>query len=344
MSFLSKRYIAHTKNTNFKHDLKRMDFLWKFIKGYGVGMYYNLEKFGNKLKELRGAQKLSQKELAKSALVDAVTIRRIEKGLTLPKVETLDVLSGILKYDLNMLLLECRLDDYIVFHEIQNRIEFKMDNLSHESLYEEIENLKQLLHDTENPYYTNLIQQLILFVDAITFMEERTLQKNVDEQALQKFIDTIRLTTPKFELENYREAMYSFFEVRILMNIGFYFQRMGENDKYFEILSFCMDCVSEEDKIYPKICHNLAGAYRRKKDFAKALEITNLGIAASQKSADYGGLGILYYGKGCCEYCLDMEEYKDTLQTSITLCKAFGQNKLAEQIKSYCKKSFDLDF
>lgn len=308
-----------------------------YIKGNGVGMYYNLEKFGNKLKELRGAQKLSQKELAESALVDAVTIRRIEKGLTLPKVETLDVLSGILKYDLNMLLLECRLDDYIVFHEIQNRIEFKMDNRNYQSLDDEIESLKHLLHDTTNPYYTNLIQQLISFVDAVIFLEDVTLQKNVDERALQKFIDTIRLTTPKFELENYQEAIYSPFEVRILMNIGFYFQRMGENDKYFDILSFCMDCVSEEDKIYPKICHNLAGAYRRRNDFQKALEFTELGIAASQRKGYYNGLGILYYGKAHCEYALGMESFRKSYYFAETLFEAFGQKDALQIIRSKFK-------
>ncbi|MDO5096572.1 MAG: helix-turn-helix transcriptional regulator [Peptostreptococcaceae bacterium] len=300
-------------------------------------MYYNLENFGNKLKELRRAQKLSQKELAESALVDAVTIRRIEKGLTLPKVETLDVLSGILKYDLNMLLLECRLDDYIVFHEIQNRIEFEMDNRNYQSLDEEIENLKQLLHDTTNPYYTNLIQQLISFVDAVIFLEDVTLQKNVDERALQKFIDAIRLTTPKFELENYREAMYSPFEVRILMNIGFCFQRMGENDKYFEIISFCMDCVSENDKIYPKICHNLAGAYRRRNDFQKALELTELGIAASQRKGYYNGLGILYYGKAHCEYALGMENFRKSYYFAETLFEAFGQKDALQIIRSKFK-------
>lgn len=300
-------------------------------------MYYNLEKFGNKLKQLRVAQKLSQRELAESALLDAVTIRRIEKGLTLPKVETLDVLSGILKYDLNMLLLECRLDDYIVFHKIQTQVEFEMDNRNYQALDKGIENLKRLLNDTANPYYKSLIQQLISFIDAVIFLEEVTLQKNVDERALQKFIDTIRLTTPKFELENYQNGIYSSFEVRILMNIAFYFHRIGCSYKYFEILSFCMTQVSENDKIFPKVCHNLAGAYRRKNDFQKALELTELAISASQMNRHYDGLGILYYGKTHCEYELGIDSFRESYHFAEVLFEAFAQKDALQILRNNFK-------
>ena len=116
-------------------------------------------------------------------------------------------------------------------------------------------------------------------------------------------------------------------------------------------LGFTLDQVSElsgvnsvepNDEIYPKLCHNLAGVYRRNGEFEKALNFSNIGIDACQKTGIFNGLNILYYGKGIAEYKLNKDEYIKSLEMSIALCEAFGQKELKDKIISNCREVFNI--
>lgn len=102
------------------------------------------------------------------------------------------------------------------------------------------------------------------------------------------------------------------------MNIAFVLNRLGYKDEYQEIMEFCINSVEPNDELYPKLCHNLAGVYRRHKEFEKALKFSNTGIDACQKIGIFNRLSTLYYGKGIAEYKLNKDEYMKSLEMSIS--------------------------
>lgn len=291
-----------------------------------------------KLKELRENLNLTQKEVSESAHIDAATLRRIEAGKVIPKFETLESLSPVLKHDLILLLLEYRFDDFSVFYDIKNRMESKFDSSDLDNLNNELKELRNLLSLTENKYYKNLIVQLILFSEAIILYNN-----NDNNKALNKLIKSIKITTPKFNLSNYNSFAYSSMEIRILMNIALVLYKLNDETKYLEILEFCIKEVNTDDEVYPKVCYNLAGAYTRNKEYEKALHFYNMGIIACQDNRNLGGLSLLYYAKGIAEYKLARGEYIESLKTSLYLCKAFGQTKLENIIKKNCREVFGID-
>lgn len=243
---------------------------------------------------------LTQKKVAELAYIDAVTLRRIEKGKVIPKLETLELLSPIFKQDLISLLIQYRFDDYSVFYEVKNRIESKLDSGEPHNLQGELKGLKNLLSSTKNTYYKKLIIQLILFTEAIILYNN-----NSNNKALNRLIESIKVTTPDFNIYEYDSFVYSTMEIRILMNIAFVLNKLNHKEKYLKILKFCIKATNTDDEIYPKLCHNLAGAYTRNKDYKKALEFSNMGIKCCQENRTFNGLGLLYYGKGIAEYRLD---------------------------------------
>lgn len=303
-------------------------------------MFYNLELFGKRLKEIRKNLNLKQNYIAKSTYIDDKTIRRIENGKVLPKLDTLEILSPFYKEDLVSLLIEYRFDDYSVFCDIKNKIELKLDNGEQNTLHNEFKELNILSSSTKNPYYKKLIRQLILFTEATILYKSNS---NTNNMAFNKLVKAIKVTTPRFELEDYNSLVYSSMEIRILMNIAFIFNRLGKEQKYLEMINFCLNSVDSNDEIYPKLCHNLAGAYTRSKDFRKALKLSNMGIKSCQENRNFNGLSILYYGKGVAEHKLDKKEYKESLQTSIYLCEAFGQSQLKRTILNNCKRFLGVD-
>ena len=70
--------------------------------------------------------KLTQHDVSNLTGVSVETLRRIENGRVIPKHETLDLLSPILKEDLNQLLLTYRIDNYYKFKRVINSIESKL--------------------------------------------------------------------------------------------------------------------------------------------------------------------------------------------------------------------------
>lgn len=297
-------------------------------------MFYNLELFGKNLKELREVLKLSQKYIAEQTNIDDKTIRRIENGKVLPKLDTLEILSPIYKEDLISLILQYRLDDYSAFYEIKNKIELKLDNGEQESLHSEFKGLNILLSSTENIYYKNLINQLLLFTEAAIIYKDN----DNNDIALSKLLKSIKITITSFSLDNYTSFVYSSMETRILMNISFVLNRLNKKEKYLEIMEFSINSVDTSDELYPKLCHNLASAYIRNEEYQKALDYSNMGIEACQKNRSFSGLNILYYGKGFAQYQLGIAEYLKSLNLSISLCKAYGQNTLKETIIDNCKE------
>ena len=122
------------------------------------------------------------------------------------------------------------------------------------------------------------------------------------------------------------------------MNIAFVVNRLNEPEKYLEIMEFCINSVDSSDELYPKLCHNLAGVYRRNKAHQKSLELSNMGIKSCQENRFFNGLSILYYGKGFAEYYLGKPEHLKSLNLSISLCEAFGQDNLKKTIINNCKE------
>lgn len=301
-------------------------------------MTYNLELFGKKMMQIRLDLCLTQNDICELASIDQVTIRRMEKGKVVPRLSTLEVLSPIFKQDLTTLLLKYRLDDFSTFCEIKNILETKLDNGEFHTLHIELKSLNNLLSSTKNLYYKMLISQLVLFTKAII-----QYNYNYNDKSLTLLTEAIKITTPHFYLKTYNSFVYSSIEIRILMNIGFVLNRLNNKEKYLEIMGFCINSVESNEEIYHKLCHNLAGAYTRIKDFTNALKYSDLGIKSCQENRNSNGLSLLYYGKGIAEYKLDKEDYMESLKTSIYLCKAFGQDKLKNTIINNCKEVYGIN-
>ena len=251
----------------------------------------------------------------------------------IPKFETLEYLSVVYKQDLNALLLKYRIDDYSTLYDIKARLEAKIDRDEFYTLDAEVRELKKLIKSINSDFYKIYIQQLILLTEAIILYKKN----HENNAALDKLIMAMKLTNTDFTLNDYSSFIYSSMEFRILMSIAFILNSLNNKEKYLEILEFCISAVDSEDEIYPKVCHNLSNAYRRNKNYEKALQLSQEGINACQRNRNYSGLSLLYYDKGLSEYELNKSEYIQTLKTALILCEAFGQVETKRVMIEKCK-------
>lgn len=284
----------------------------------------NIISFGKALKDIRENLCLSKIEVSSLAGINEVTLRRIEQGKVIPKFETLDYLSEAYNMDIVELFMEYRIKDQDYYYELKRRIELRLNTDDISSLYLELKELKSFLKHVKSSYFKINIQQLILLIESILLYRN----ENKFEKSLEVIFKAIRLTNSDFKLNNYKSFVYSSLEIRLLMNISFILNRLNKPEKYVEILEFCTDTADTSDNIYPKLCHNLAGAYRRSKKLKRSLYYANLAIESAQAQQNYNGLYILYYGKALSEFDLGLKDYKKSLKTSLTLCDTFGQSRV----------------
>ena len=301
-------------------------------------MYYNLFLFGERLKSIREKLGLTQKQVVDMALIDERTLRRMELGKVIPKLETLEALSVIYKTDLVSAIIESRITDYSMLLQTQRNIDLKLINEEMSNFENEFKLIDKLLENIENEYYKILITQFKFFLYGIRYYKNKEYQNAMD-----MYINAIKQTLNDFSLDNYKEYSFSLMEIRILMNIGLVEDKCEQDEKYEEILKFCVNQCDENNEIYPRICHNLAGVYRKKEEYSRALFYDNKGIEICKKNMFADTLAVLYYGKAFAEYRLEKTEYKKFLDLSLQLCKIFEQIELMKQIIVNCEDVLGID-
>lgn len=144
------------------------------------GFYYDLEAFGEELKNIRKSLGLSQSDVSKYGFINRDTLRKIENGKVIPKHETLELLSHLYKKDLNELLLKYRLNDYSIFFDIKSSLEKKLESGDFESLRDDIDRLKKLLKKSDmSLYYSKLLNQLLLIADSVFEKQSMKIMKKL---------------------------------------------------------------------------------------------------------------------------------------------------------------------
>ncbi|TCO64221.1 helix-turn-helix domain-containing protein [Caldanaerobacter subterraneus] len=305
------------------------------------GFYYDLEAFGEELKNIRKSLGLSQSDVAEQAFISRDTLRKIENGKVIPKQETLDLLSHLYKKDLNELLLKYRLKDYSTFFDIKSSLEKKLESGDFESLRDDIDRLKKLLEKGDmSLYYSKLLNQLLLTAESVF---EKTINENY-EKAMEKLQKAMEITIPNFSLSNYADFVYSDMEIRILMNMALLLRKIEGAEKSLEVLLFCLHNLSSEEwETRIRLYYNISYTYHILSLAEESLHYANLGIETCVKNNILSGLGLLYFRKAIAEYNLGREEYKDSLSKSIHLLEITGQEKLIKTIMESCRKFYNLE-
>lgn len=297
-------------------------------------MGFDLNKFGLTIKGIRTQLGMTQNDVFEKIGINTETLRRMENGKVIPKFETLDLLTEVYKIDVCTIFLRHRIDDYNSYNEIKNLIEFKLLDLNSIDLSPELKRLDSLIANTEDNVYKNIFKQLKFMCLGII----ENINSNSDT-AYDYFIKSLNTTNKNLTINNYQEFYYSDFELRILMQIAIVLKRNKEFDKSIEILNFAYTNIREDITLKNKILLSLASTHEELKQYNKALEYLNIIINNSLDPKTTTFLFSVYFLKGLCEYNLKIDNYKNSIRISLTLCEVYN---LKNRFNSILKLSKDL--
>lgn len=300
-------------------------------------MYYDLELFGKRIREIRSIYKYTQKDISEMTAITTETMRKIENGKVIPNQITLELLSSVLKEDMNQLLLDFRISDYKKFYDVKDKIEFRLETGSYENLIEDKDRLIEILKDIndDNNYIYKLILQLSLLVESIILKVNHQDYKN----SLLKLIYAMKVTNAEFDLSKYNSYVYSKEELRILMSIALLMNILESKEKSLDMFKFILKSLNSDEVDFKiKILYNLSYSYHRNDIHTEALYYANEGINLCISSNNLNGLGLLYTRKGVAEYFLKDSNYINSLSKALSIYDITERNNLKEMLLKFCTK------
>jgi len=309
---------------------------------------YDLIEFGNRLKEIRKKQGISQAQVKEIVGLNEDTLRKIEHGNVLPRYDTLELMSLAYKEDLLKLLQSYRSNQTLTDlyeHTDQIITAYTLENLN--SIKAQLSQFKSQ-NLTDNTLYNTLeIEQFELYLESLRIYFEGNIVKR--NQAFGFLQEALNKTLINFSPFNFRKYKYNFFEIRILLFLGIVLYDVKQEALSNQVLEFCLKYLLQsftlEEKIQKlviKVYNNLAYNYHLSNQHKKVIQTADDCIDFATSHNNLYGLANIYYRKGISAFRLKREDYLDLLKKSVMLCEISGNHDLAALYRQVTLKYYNI--
>ena len=308
---------------------------------------YDLSKFSNRLKSIRKTLGYAQLEVSESTGINSDTLRRLENGLSIPRFDTLEVLSQF--YKVNLILL---LDSYKISSQLSyyyDLIDYYMINNDTDSITKTIQNFEENIIVNEfNMVDIRDIEQLKLFFIGLKLSYQSNNEANKD--SLIYLVKSLQISNPLFNIENWQSYKYNFLELRILFAIASIEGHNRNCELSNDILSMILSYLdtSKYAKHYEKVLVIKSYAimsynYHRLDMHELALEYSEKGIQFCIDNSIMTYLSLLLSRKGMAMYHLKMDGYLAFILQAIELLKIQKNDSLAKEYEAIALMFLDSD-
>lgn len=299
---------------------------------------YELSEFSTKMLEIRKNLGYSRESVSSLTGINVDTIRKIEKGVSIPRFETLEILSFLYKIDLLQLLNNYKNNNTITyFYESLNLYLINNNISSFFDLHSDFKNWLKFQNKYTLVNQSELIQ-LEIFFDAIyhKFSDHNySLDDVIDE-----LVVALKASIPSFNLKSWKQGNYTLFELRIIYCIASMLLQNGDYNLSKNILNYLLERVdlasySKQSsdimsiKLYTLIAYN----HHMLDEHANVLKVAEKGIALCQKTGIMDNLPLLLSRKGVALYYLRKDDFALYLNQAIVLLEIQGNLELANQYK-----------
>jgi transcriptional regulator with XRE-family HTH domain len=315
---------------------------------------YNLESFGKELKTLRLLRELSQKDVASYIGMSQDTLRRLENGYSIPKIETLDYLSILYKVDVSALLSKHRLTYGYLFDKELAKFNQVMITREQEEAHSVLENIELLLESEHSKPTDQLmkakLQQFKNMVDFYTKYVINDLSKANPSDRINDVIDLLKISIPDFSIKTVHLHHYDYLEMRLLLLLSSLLRYASEfSDAKYVLFSLEENALlikefSEEVcEILLKTYFNLAYVYHRIDQHDKVIEACNKGIGLSKQSQDFSIMQHFLFRKAVAYYgANDQTNALKFFKQTLNFLELTENNAMYNHFESIIKNQYNI--
>ena len=297
---------------------------------------YDLKAFSKRLKEIRKSSGFTQEDVVAGTGLSSETLRKLENGLTIPRYDTVEILSMFYKTDLHAVLNHYKSSkDLLKFYDL---VDYHLTDDDKSSLSDTIIAFRAFLDTNEsNLIDSRVLSQLDYFLRGLDHSYKDSYNREIQEESIQLYVEALKTTNPLFSFNNWEKFKYSYLELRILFAIASLHGYLRNCELSNDMLFFILKSMDESaftkhyDKLlFIKVLTVISYNYHRIDLHDKALEFAQKGIDYCNKFFLMANLPILLARKGAAMYYLNMENYETYLDQSIQLLYIQNNPKMAE--------------
>lgn len=307
---------------------------------------------GKIIKKRRQELNLTQKELCEG-ICESMTLSRIERGEQSPSRNRMIALFQRLGLP----------DDryYALINSNEEKIEILQEKIKSYGILVEravepeksrlIAEARETIKELESfaAKDDTILQQFILRQKVILGEGDGTY--SLDDQ-LRLTLEALRLTVPRFDLEEINNSLYTLEEVSIINHISCIYSLKGNHRKAADILGQVLKYIQKHYQDIrqsaghlPLITHNYARALTLCKRYEEAVEIAELGWRSCIEYGHYQFLpGIIHIMAECWHFLDNDDKSKDLFYQAYYLYKTINNKKnlrlLIEDAKRCCNIEF----
>lgn len=303
---------------------------------------YDLTNFSERLKSIRKSLGFSQAEVSENTGINSDTLRRLENGLSLPRFDTLEVLSQFYKVNLMIIL-----DSY----KISTQLSYFYDLIDYHMVNDDAVAIRETIVSFE-AYCNSNVHQLVDIRDIeqlkLFFKGMELSYKNNDKaykNAIDLLIKALSINIPVFKLENYQSYKYNFLELRILFTLASIEGLLRNCQLSNEIILFTFNFLdnSKYAKYYEKLLivksySIISYNFHRIDNHSLALSYSEKGISFCIDHSIMTYLPLLLSRKGIAMYYLKIPEFDKYFKQSIALLRIQNKDALAGSYETILKK------
>lgn len=309
---------------------------------------------GEYIKRRRQELGLRQRDLC-DGICEPVTMSRLENG---KQYSSSSVINALLQR------LDLSAEHYIAVlsdHEIKIEnlredinalmIQFQLAAQSHrhslrERIWEKIEELEDLVGDDED----RINRQFILRVKV--YLGTREGGQYTPEEKLALLLEALRVTVPKFELDNIGGFFYSLDEVKIINNISGAFSDLGQMETLADILGQLFEYLQKHARNILQgrghlqmVACNYARALNLCGRNKEALEVAEFGRQACIKYRNYQSLPRIIHTMAVTHHDMGNEKISTELyHQAYYLCKTIDDQSALVLLRQDAKEHWGIEF
>lgn len=302
-------------------------------------------KFSSEMKKIRNESGFTIDYVAFTTHISHTAIKSLEKGNTIPKIETLLSLSNFYGRDLIELLNTCKESYQILdFYKLLNQYMANDDKILLKKTAKEVSDFLET-EDLKHVDYKKLIQLKMLFRGLELSSTCSAQTPKLIEEALTLLTEALKVSNANFSIDNFQQFKYFSVEYNILFSIssllGLRRQCKESNQILLHILNY-FTSLSNQDSYYRsftiKCLYMIAYNYHRVNEHDKALEYADRGINFCLENETFQSLTLLLARKSTALFYLGNKDWKIYRTQTLSLLEIQKRNDLKIKYDSIFEK------
>lgn len=310
---------------------------------------YNMTEFGRVVRSIRKSLGLTQMNVRERVGISENTMMKLEKGLVIPKYDTLELLSLAFKVDLMAIFQKYRYDAGL------DTIMAKADEAILTNQQKTLEECCELYYEyVQTGSHRDLINTADLdLLECFLTTAVKYYDRDLRDLQRQELIEVIRhcliKANPDLKWHRLKQASLNLWEVRLLIllallegNLEHYDTSVHILESIFHKFKSFRGLLITERRVFLIALFNLSYHYHLTDQCEKAIEVAEEGIAYSRETLDYSLLHGLYYRRGIAQFCLGKEGYLDSLRYAVALLEIHGKKEMADLYRTVTKEQYHI--